>query len=369
MNQSKGQVLIIGQTPPPYHGQSVMIQKITEARCNSLEMHFLRMNYSSEIDQVGRFSFRKIWLIIKLLNNARKIILKENIDLVYYPPAGTGMVPIIRDIISLIYLRRFNCSFVLHFHAMGLEESYRKMSILKFLFKKAFFGVEACIGLSEFNVRELSFLQAKKIEIVPYGVGNESVKKEEVSEEMVTILYVGNIIESKGVLKLLDSVESLTQKGLKINAEFVGGMTSKSLEEKIRSHPSVTKGIAKFLGIKVGDEKEKLFKKADIFCFPTFYENENFPVVILEAMMFSLPIVSTKWRGIPSMVDNSNGFLIKPKDQSELNSNLEKLIENKSLRLKLGEQSRIKYDKRFREEIYKNNICNVLTEIIQNEQK
>jgi len=69
------------------------------------------------------------------------------------------------------------------------------------------------------------------------------------------------------------------------------------------------------------------------FCFPTFFESETFGVVLLEAMQFSLPIVATRWRGIPSIItDGDNGFLVDPKDPIGLSEKLETLLRDPAMR-------------------------------------
>src|SRR5205814_8370086 len=45
----------------------------------------------------------------------------------------------------------------------------------------------------------------------------------------------------------------------------------------------------------------KLLRNADVFCFPTFYPNENQPVNLIEAMAFRLPVVTTRWRSRPEI--------------------------------------------------------------------
>ena len=50
-----------------------------------------------------------------------------------------------------------------------------------------------------------------------------------------------------------------------------------------------------FLGMLTGDAKFAAYARADVFSMPTFYESEAFPVVLLEAMAYGLPIVATRW--------------------------------------------------------------------------
>jgi glycosyltransferase involved in cell wall biosynthesis len=59
--------------------------------------------------------------------------------------------------------------------------------------------------------------------------------------------------------------------------------------------------IIDYLGFVSGEQKHRLLREADLFCFPTYYENENQPVNLIEAMAFGLPILTTRWRSIPEL--------------------------------------------------------------------
>jgi glycosyltransferase involved in cell wall biosynthesis len=90
-----------------------------------------------------------------------------------------------------------------------------------------------------------------------------------------------------------------------------------------------------------GEAKFQYYLKANIFCFPTFFESENFPVVLLEAASFALPVVSSQWRGIPSIIqEGENGFLSPVKDYHHMAERLQLLIEQPELRKKMGETNR-----------------------------
>jgi mRNA-degrading endonuclease RelE of RelBE toxin-antitoxin system len=47
-------VLVVGQTPPPFHGQAIMIERLLVARFSRLELCHVRMAFSSSIADVGR---------------------------------------------------------------------------------------------------------------------------------------------------------------------------------------------------------------------------------------------------------------------------------------------------------------------------
>ncbi len=85
-----------------------------------------------------------------------------------------------------------------------------------------------------------------------------------------------------------------------------------------------------------GDAKVELFRSVDIFCFPSHYASESFGVVLIEAMSFSLPIVATRWRGIPEVTGEEGTFLVEVRDAAALAARLGELLHSPELRAEMG---------------------------------
>jgi glycosyltransferase involved in cell wall biosynthesis len=103
-------------------------------------------------------------------------------------------------------------------------------------------------------------------------------------------------------------------------------------------------GNIRFLGVQIGEEKFASFRRADVFCFPSFFSCETFGVVLIEAMACGLPVVSTRWRGIPSVVDEGrNGFLVEIHDPDAVAERLAALAADAELRERLGRAGRAKF--------------------------
>ena len=96
-----------------------------------------------------------------------------------------------------------------------------------------------------------------------------------------------------------------------------------------------------YLGIIKGEQKKLAFRESDVFGFPSYFHSESFPLVLIEAMSYGLPIISTKWRGIVEMVeDGINGYLVDIKSPYVLAEKFKLLFENVGLRQELGRNAR-----------------------------
>jgi glycosyltransferase involved in cell wall biosynthesis len=106
--------------------------------------------------------------------------------------------------------------------------------------------------------------------------------------------------------------------------------------------------MVKFKGRVEGDAKWGLFERADIFCMPTFYSAEAFPLVMLEAIMCGLPAIATNWRGIPDIIeDEISGMLVEPHDVDAMVDAIEKLIISPEYRERLGRAGRSRFVEKF----------------------
>jgi glycosyltransferase involved in cell wall biosynthesis len=361
-------LLIIGQTPPPYVGQMLAIESLVKAQYEDIRVYHTRLNYSQTTVQIGKVRLRKILHLIRIIVESSYKILRHRIDVIYYPP-GANTVPILRDIATLLVLRRFRRKLILVFHASGLCErvsSWRGVRL--WLFKKAFYFPDAAIQKSSLNPPDGEFVKAKAIYTVPNGRPDELERfpQRNAVNFAPVILFVGLIREDKGVEVLLEAARLLKANGQRFRVQLVGEFTSAEYRKKLHREVS-EKGLeqcVEFCGRKVDDEKWAYYRSADIFCFPTYYGSESFGIVLLEAMMFELPVVSTAWRGIPGVVEEGvTGFLTDIKDPAAIAGRLKQLLDNEQLRTRMGKQGRVRYLERFTIESYVENTRAVVLEV------
>jgi glycosyltransferase involved in cell wall biosynthesis len=345
-------VLILAQTPPPYHGQSIMQQALVNIKWKWCVKKFIRLIYSKNSEDIGRFSFLKILKLLVIIIEVWSERLKGRINILFYPPASPNRIPFYRDAATLLLTRWCAGKTVFHFHAGGFDKLYNKLNgFEKLIAEKTYGKPDAAIVLTSSLQNEIKWINPKRIYIIPNGTRDhylDDLRKIEKPGE-INILTVGLLSESKGVLISLDAARILKQSGRVFKWTFLGDWQSakfrKESEEKISK--SGLEDNVFFPGSKHGKDKWKYYRGADIFCFPTF-ENETTPVVIFEAMMMSLPIITTNWRAIPEIVDdNVNGILVPVNDPKYLAEAIEKLIADRELRMMLGKNAREKYLREF----------------------
>ena len=351
-SKDKVKLLIIGQTPPPYVGQMIMIESLVKADYRDLRVFHARLNYSQTTAQIGKVRFRKVFHLLRVIVESSYKIMRHRIDVVYYPP-GVDTVPILRDIATLLVLRCFRPKLILAFHASGLCQRVSSWRGLPFwLFKKAFFFPDAAIQKSSLNPPDGEFIKARHVYIVPNGCPDQFQRSRQPRplNLVPVILFVGLITEEKGVEVLIEAARLLRLAGRKFRVEFVGEFTSEGYRQKVL-HELKVKGLEQcvaFLGRKVDHEKWAHYRGADIFCFPTHYSAESFGNVLLEAMMFELPVVSTAWRGVSGIVEEGvTGFLAAIRSPEEVAARLELLLGDQQLRLNMGRKGRERYLEKF----------------------
>lgn len=348
MNDKK--ILILAQTPPPFHGQAIMQKYLVDVKWDWCKKDFERMNFSGEIDEVGTFRFKKISQLFDLVRRVRKKA-RPKMDLIYYPPGGPNRVPIYRDIIMLFFLKMASRKIVLHFHAGGIDQIFNKVTRLESYFiKKAFQNVDAVIVLSDWLRKEVEWCRPRKSFVVGNGIQDvfHNFRKKG-NTGTISFLFIGNLKKEKGIFTLLDAALILQNRGEKFEIKFIGSFHNGE-EERQFSEFIEKKGLTghiRFLGSRNGNDKWKEFESADIFCLPT-YETEAMPISILEAMMFEMPVITTRWRSIPDLIqDDRNGLLFDPQNAEQLASCMQKLMHDEGGRKQMGVQARKDYLQHF----------------------
>lgn len=351
-------VLAVGQTPPPYGGQAVAIDSFVRGSYEHLQVFHVRMSFSTEMDEVGKVRLGKFVHLAILVLRILACRFRTGAQVLYYPPAGPDLVPVLRDLVILLSTRWAFDRTVFHFHAGGLSQIFPRLPrLLRPLFWAAYGRPELAIQPSELNPPDSEFLHARHTVVVPGGVPDAAGAAASAGSRQVPILlYVGVLRESKGLLVLVDACRLLFQRGLVFELHLMGHPESRAFDRQLRAAVSAARLAERtmFLGVRTGADKDRYFRGSDIFCYPTHFESETFGIVLIEAMKFSLPVVATRWRGVPGSVqEGQNGFLVPVRDSRALADKLQLLIDDPELAQQMGRRGRALYLERYTEEEFR----------------
>lgn len=366
----KEKVLFILHLPPPVHGSSVVGKQIHDSHLinGRFDAEYVNLGTSKSVDDIGGIGFFKILIYIKILFSVFKKVFLKKYDVVYIAPTVSNF-GFYKDFIVVFIVKLFQKKIIFHQHNKGVSQ--RKKNLFNNFMYHYFYKDVYVVLLSKLLYKDISeFVSKNRVYICPNGIelvpNLDSLILNKVKNKTPTILFLSNLIESKGVYVLLEACKALQEQKINFQCWFVGGegdisktdFLRKVEEFKLSEHVS-------YLGRKYGDEKHDVFLNADFFVFPTFYHNETFGLVNLEAMMYGLPIVSTNEGGIPDLVKNYfNGFIVSSKNPLELAKKMKTLINDKELRMKLGENGRKKFLNEYTLDKFEENLAQIILEIL-----
>jgi glycosyltransferase involved in cell wall biosynthesis len=256
----------------------------------------------------------------------------------------------------------------LHYHSGGLNDFLGRDKWLKRLGSWIYGRGSWAITLSEHvKVPDQEFGACRLIE-VPNGLDIEPSKHVKEKSDFLRILFLGNLYEDKGVFDLIRACQGIVDaSSVKIHLQLVGKWPDEITEQIFRGLLAQAKENPQLEipepRAMYGDEKWAAYAEADLFVFPTYYQSENFPLVLLEAMASGLPVVSTRWRGIPSIViENETGYLHDPGNLEQLQECIRKFIDAPDLLVGMGKKAKARYQHCFTFDKHKEKIRSLLTE-------
>ena len=82
----------------------------------------------------------------------------------------------------------------------------------------------------------------------------------------------------------------------------------------------------RYVGFVYGESKHRALAEADCFCFPTYFYAESFGLVLVEAMAFGLPLITTRWRSIPELLPEDYPGFVGIRCPAEVANKLQALL-------------------------------------------
>ena len=247
---------------------------------------------------------------------------------------------------------------IVHFHAFSPETTIngKYQNVYKFLFEHA----DKVIVLSQLWKKYVNntFHLGDKIQVI-YNPCTTEILPEKYTKQNI-ILYAGTVNKRKGYADMIKAFAKIASQYPNWKIVFAGNGeidNGKKLAKELGIESQT-----QFLGWINGKDKDKAFKEASIFCLPSYAE--GFPMAVLDAWAYGLPVITTPVGGIPDIAkDGENLLLFHPGDCDKLAIQMENLIKDKNLREKISEQSSILAKTKFNIKTINREISNLYTNL------
>jgi len=359
----KNRLLIIGSFPPPYYGSAIYLDKLSKKLIQEKDLKVFIVNTSDKRDDLtnlGRFDFANVYAGLRSLFKLIYYLIFVRPDVVYIPISQNHWA-YFRDGLFILISSVFKAKILIHLHGSYFLKFYEKSSWLyqKFI-DLTMKRVDGAVVLGE-KLKYIfeKWLSTDKIFVLPNFIEWEFNEDKNYSTKndasVVMITYLGNLLESKGIFDLLEAIKIVKENARnkfivniagKFSKDSSTGLSLREHEIRFGNYLKELDEVVNYIG-EIKEEKDKfdLLKNTDIFVFPSWYPVEGQPLVILEAMSCGCPVISTKDVGVidETVIDGVNGLLVEKRNIKQLADAIIKLIQDRGLRIKMGEESKKRF--------------------------
>lgn len=319
--------LFFGPYPNPITGQSISFKEVYDS---FLDKKLLVNTTKYESNKV----LNNIYSIIK----STYYLIFKRINVVYFT-CSRNKTSAVKDLWLILLASFFKIKIINHLHGKDFKHHlnsykyYRKQVFS--IYKKINISIVLLPSMKE----EFSQFKNMNIEVVENCYSSEYSNLEvDLSRKKNQILYLSNLIYSKGILVFLDALKDILT-----NTETKVYIAGKPMADDYMSDEEIKNAFFTklkilekdfpervfYVGLAKGNEKLKLLEESSIFILPTFYKTEALPISIIEAMRFGNAVVTTNHNYLADVISSKNGRLVNTNDETCLKNAIIELLQNK----------------------------------------
>jgi glycosyltransferase involved in cell wall biosynthesis len=364
----KRRVLVVGPTPPPFNGMSVMTQVLLQNLGKSVHLIHLDTADRRSLSNIGKLDLLNLLLALWHGFKFSYFLTAKWPDVVYVP-ISQATLPFLRDCLFLLPARVLRKSVVVHLHGAYFPEFYSSRSTtMQWIIRLALQNVEAAVVLGQSLVSIFDgIIPRDRVRVVPNGSPDLlQLGAREGAARSFTVLYLSLLASEKGVFDLLQAVPLVAEEVQNCSFVFAGEWYRR---EEMQNAADLVRTLGltpyvKFLGTVGPSAKAELLNTADVFVLPSY--NEGQPCAILEAMSAGLPIITTNVGCITdTVVDEVNGFIVEPNNPAAIAERILSLHKDPIRRSGMGAASRQRFLSNHTIDIFSERIAQVLTQATQ----
>jgi glycosyltransferase involved in cell wall biosynthesis len=327
--------LVTSSIDNQYHlekiGDSVQIHKLPIGK-NSSNLHF----------QSQKDLLVYSW---KAYQFSKKLIKKNNYDLThsfFSVPCG---------FLSLLLKYKYNLPYIVSLRGSDVPGYSDRFGVVYFILtpiiKYIWKNSDAVISNSD-GLKDLALKTRpnQEVEVIYNGIDIENFKPDQnkkMPDKFIITPGASRVTKRKGLDFLIRAVAQLLPKYPNILLRIMGDGDEKENLIMLIKELKLENNV-QFLGRIPREKTAAYYQEANMFVLPSF--NEGMSNAMLEALATGLPIIATETGGTKELVtENKNGFLIAMGDSNDLAGKIEKLIMDKVLCEKMGQESRQRAEK------------------------
>lgn len=374
----RSEIVVLGRFPPPVDGQSVATRRLADLLSDVYRVTRLNTNY----EEKGVLEFNS-WLVpgrwlhyFRLSGRNRRALRNRPGSVILWPAVSPDSLGHFRDLLTVIRHKRKDQLLVAIIHRGNFSK----------LFTNPLTRVTA--GLVRDNVDLFVFLDktlsdacadwipANKRTTIPNAIEDSVTGREQDTvqkqgkglSEPFRIVYISNMIASKGYGDLLDATKLLVARGAAVETTFVGRWPSKEDESAFYDRLTAyeLEDVVRMIpGLSDRTEIQSLHLQAHAFVLPTYYENEAQPLSIIEALSAATPVISTRHRGVPLMLDDTvEGFLVSPKSPEDIANAVQKLMDEELWQI-MSKAARARFERQFHADVVRQQWLELIDDVVE----
>tara|TARA_Y200000002_G_scaffold148627_1_gene122808 strand:- start:12839 stop:13864 length:1026 start_codon:yes stop_codon:yes gene_type:complete len=321
----KKKIIIIGNIGAKVSGSSLSFKRFYEKLISLNSDNIIFINTFRNRNNFLSNALKSFSILIKMffiINNCK--IISFNSDeraFIFFGP------------IVYIFAKLFRKKIVSRVFGGSLDVHYeRSTPIIKLFFRNTIMKSDTVFLQTNLLMNYFSELNynLKKLPTSRRAINKKIKFKKKASK----YIFLGRISDSKGIKYLNDAVEDLD---LSISVDLYGSVEDKELLTLINNNPKI-----RYKGYIDHDNIYETLSAYDVLILPTFYEGEGYPGAIIEAYQCGIPVIVTKWRSIPEIVDKTCGIIVPIKSSTEIKGAIHKLYYDSVLYQNLQKGAQIK---------------------------
>jgi len=338
LDQQPVKVLLLGPCPPPDHGTSVPFGHLVRF----LQDHY-RVRLSIVNSHVSGSPLRKagalgaVWSAIAVVLRTISQALRCPVCLLY---GSQAFIATIGSVLTLLLRSVMRKKVVVYVPGGEFDVYFSRLPApLRRLVRWTLSRADALVLQTRLSAENLAG-SFSNLRVVSNWMDTLQSGPGTTEDPTVRFVFMGEIRREKGVGELLAAFprarQQMWREGWEITLDLYGAPREETAEALdriaagwypgVRYHPPVPH-----------DRYVRELAQYDVLILPTYMPSEGHPGVLIEAQALGIPVIATRWRSLPEVVeDGVNGILCDPRDTESLRIAIETLASDPDLRRRLG---------------------------------